>query len=185
MKLNTQILKGLKTLNESFRAENLIDRINAILVADSPHINPGYFEIPFIGLYNKNKNGEFYEQQGISPDQVVKADKAIKQSIIKHFEEYGKIDPAKIECYYFKSNKGNFEFEKVPGKFSIYAKFEIRVGNNFKIQVELPYKSGDINSGVRIVIGKNNDVIIPNYLLKEFYKNAETAAEFIEYCDYD
>ncbi len=193
MKLNTKILQGLKTLNENFQVGNLISRINAVLQFNSTkYLGKDKYDkrgvtltIPFIGLYDKDENKEFYEQQGVSPDQVVEADKAIKQGIVRQFDEYGKIDPAQIECYYFRSNKGKFKFDEVPGKFSIYAKFEIRVGNNSKICVELPYNPGNIGSGVRIVMGKNNDAIIPNYLLKEFYKNAETIAEFIEYCDYD
>lgn len=121
-----------------------------------------------------------YKQQGVSPDQIVKANKVVKQEIAKFFKEYGKIDPNKVECYYFKSNRWKFKFEEILGKFSVYAKFEIQVGNNFRIRIELPYNSNDINSGIKIIIGKNNDVIIPNYLIKEFYKNTEKAAEFIE-----
>ena len=46
-----------------------------------------------------------YKQQGVSPDQIVKANKVVKQEIAKFFKEYGKIDPNKVECYYFKSNR--------------------------------------------------------------------------------
>lgn len=185
MKINTQILKGLKTLNESFQGKNLIDAISSILDTQSTTYlgKPGKTElltVPFIGLYNEGENGEFYEQQGISPNQVVKADKAIKQNIVKYFKEFGKIDPTGIECYYFESNKGKFKFKKIPGKFSIYVSFEIQVGDKFSIHVDLPHNPNNTVGGFNIVIGKNNDVIIFDYQLEEFCKNAEKAIHFVE-----
>ena len=185
MKINTQILRGLKTLNESFQGKILIDVISEILNTQcytylSKQTKTELLMVPFIGLYNENENGEFYEQQGISPNQVVKADKAIKQNIVKYFKEFGKIDPAGIECYYFESNKGKFKFKKVPGKFSIYVSFEIQVGDNFIIRIELPHNPNEIGGGVKIIIGKNNDVMIFDYQLEEFCKNAEKAIHFVK-----
>lgn len=185
MKINTQILKGLKTLNESFQGKNLIGPISSILDTISitylsKKDKSELLMVPFIGLYNENENGEFYESQGISPNQVVKADKAIKQAIVKRFKEYGKINPDDIECCYFESNKGKFKFKKIPGKFSIYVKFNIQIGDKFEIRIELPVNPNDITSGIRIVMGKNNDIIIFNHDIEEFCKNAEKAIKFIE-----
>lgn len=184
MKLNTQILKGLKTLNESFQGKNLMDTISSILDTQSTTYlgKPGKTElltVPFIGLYNEN--GEFYEQQGISPNQVVKADKAIKQAIIKYFKEFGKIDSNEIECSYFESSKGKFKFKKVPGKFSIYAKFEIQVAEDFIIALDISNESKDtaniyfIIRGVRIASDEPAD---DN--LKIFCDGAKKAIHFVE-----
>lgn len=185
MKINTKILKGLKTLNESFQSKNLIDAISSILNTQSTtylgrQTKTELLTVPFIGLYNENENGEFYEQQGISPNQVVKADKAIKQAIVKYFKEFGKIDPTEIECYYFEDNKGKFKFKKVPGKFSVYVKFDIQVGDKFEIGIDLPVNPNDITSGINIVMGKNNDIIVFNHDIEEFCKNAEKAIHFIK-----
>ena len=182
MKLNTQILKGLKTLNESFQAKNLINPISSILDTQSTNYlnkkdKSELLMVPFIGL----DNYKFYESQGISPNQVVKADKAIKQAIVKHFKEYGKINPDDIECYYFESNKGKFKFKKIPGKFSIYVKFDIQVGDEFEIHIELPVDPNDITSGIQIVMGKNNDIIIFNHDIEEFCKNAEKLLNLLKH----
>lgn len=181
MKINTQILRGLKTLNEAVSDSKLGKEIINCIDSITKLTNKDGIKIPYIGVYDNSENREYYKFYGISDTQITAAEKEIAKIIANRFKPFGRIPTDNVRCHYVIDKYGTYRFPNIKEKFTVFIKLGIIVSPSTWVFISGGPKD---NTKIEIQIGNLNDNL--KYLeltpkqLKELYSELSKPINFIK-----
>lgn len=190
MKINTQILKGLKTLNENFSNNNFSKEIRKEITeildaASNELINKDGIKVPYIGMYDNQEVKDYYEKYGISETQLFSAYREIKQAFIDKFRKFGIISASDIRCNYNLDKRGKFKFPGIDEKFNLFTVMSINIipevvriditnrGTKTEIQHIIIYDPNDTRNFFKLQPNQIDEIYSGLEQVKEFLKEYE------------